>query len=137
MERLQRIYQKEFLEEWNRAYDDWYGKFSLHAIEPIRCYWNGYGEVHFDPISDFWCHIWNGPHCIYGRKELIPGVTIVTVITSVNCSPMFLTPREVIEKFEFSNRNPFTNKWDIRDTPYRRRLLLIEEQIRKNAAAQA
>ena len=133
MAELQRIYQAEFLEEWNRAYNDWYGKFSLCAKEPVRCYWDGYSEFHFsEPISDFWCHIWNGPHCIYGRKELIPGVTIVT---NTNSSPMFLSPKEVVEKFEFSHKNPFTGKWELSGTTYSNRLETIMDQIRKNAEA--
>lgn len=131
MEKLQRIYQPEFLKEWKRAYDDWYGKFSLHALVPVRCYWDGYSEVHFEPMSDFWCHIWHGPHCIYGRKELIPGVTIVT---NTNSSPMFLSPKEVIEKFEFSHRNPFTGGKEQVGTTYYNRLEVIKAQIRKNAA---
>lgn len=133
MAELQKIYQQEFLEEWKRAYDDWYGKFSLHARVPVRCYWNGYSEAHFsDPVSDFWCHIWNGPHCIYGRKELIPGVTIVT---NTQASPMFLSPKEVIEKFEFTNRNPFTGKLAENGTTYSNRLESIKDQIRTNAEA--
>ncbi len=130
---LQRIYQPEFLEEWHRAYNDWYGKFSLCAKEPVRCYWDGYSEVHFsEPVSDFWCHIWNGPHCIYGRKELIPGVTIVT---NTNSSPMFLSPKEVVEKFEFTNRNPFTGELEANGTTYSCRLESIKDQIRTNAEA--
>lgn len=132
MAELPRIYQSEFLEEWNRAYNDWYGKFSLHAKKPVHCYWDGYSEVHFDPVSDFWCHIWKGPHCIYGRKELIPGVTIVT---NTNSNPIFLSPKEVMDKFEFSHRNPFTGKWELSGTTYSVRLEAIKASIFANAEA--
>jgi len=118
---LQRIYQTEFLEEWGRAYNDWYGKFSLHAIAPVR-----------RDSSEFWCHIWNGPHCVYDSKELIPGVTIVS---GTNSSPVFFTPKEVIEKFEFSRKNPFTRKCELSGTTYSKRLETIMAQIRKNAEA--
>ena len=90
-------------------------------------------EVHFsEPITDFWCHIWNGPHCVYGRNELIPGVTIVT---HTNTSPMFFSPKEIMEKFEFSHRNPFTGKREPDDSTYGKRLEAIKAQIKTNAAA--
>lgn len=131
MEELKRIYNDEFLEEWNRAYNNWYGKFSLRAKEPVRQYWDGYSEVHFsDPQTDFWCHIWQGPHCVFGRTELIPNVTIVT---GANCSPMFFTPKEIVEKFDFSNRNPFTGKWEAPSTTYGKALQRLKEQIQHNA----
>ena len=132
---LQRIYQPEFREEWDRAYNDWYGKFSLKAKEPMRCYWDGYSEVHFsEPITDFWCHIWNGPHCVYGQNELIPGVTIVT---HTNSSPMFFSPKEVMEKFDFSHCNPFTGRREPDDTTYGKRLETIKAMIKLKAETAA
>ena len=129
---LETIYHEEFLKEWNRAYDDWYGKFSLTANEPIRSYWDGYSELQFsEPLRDFWCHIWSGPHCIFCRKELIPGVTIVT---GTNCSPMFFTPKDIVEKFKFTHRNPFTGHLEPKETTHHKRLTAIEETIRNNAA---
>lgn len=133
MAELKRIYQPEFLNEWNVAYNDWYGKFSLKAKEPMRSYWDGYSELHFsEPLIDFWCHVWNGPHCIYGRNELIPGVTIVT---HTNSNPMFFSPKEVLEKFDFTQRNPFTGRLEPDDTTYGKRLEVIKAQIKTNAAA--
>ena len=133
MAELKRIYQLEFIEELNRTYNDRYGKFSLKAKEPMRCYWDGYREIHFsEPITDFWCHIWNGPHCIYGRNELIPGVTI---FTHTNSDPLFFSPKEVMEKFEFSHRNPFTGKREPDDSTYGKRLEATIAQIKSNAEA--
>ena len=133
MAELKRIYQLEFLEELKRTYKDRYGKFSLRAKVPVRCYWDGYREIHFsDPLTDFWCHIWNGPHCIYGRNELIPGVTIVT---HTNSEPMFFSPKEVMEKFDFSHCNPFTGRREPDDTTYGKRLEATIAQIKSNAEA--
>ena len=129
---LKRIFADEFCEEWDKAYSNWFGKFCLKAKEPLTQYNDGYGTMVFDPKEFFWCHIWHGPHCVYGASELIPNVTIVT---GVKCSPMFFSPKDVIEKFVFADRNPFTSRYVPAHTPYWDALQEIKKQIRENAAS--
>ena len=128
---MKRIYQEEFIKEWNTAYDNWYGKFRIRAKQPLREYNDGYGTKVFEPQEYFWCHLWNGPHCVFGRTELIPGVTIVS---GTNSSPMFFTPKQVMEDFEYADADPFTNSRYIPSTfGYRKALNAIKAKIATNA----
>ena len=120
----------DFVQEWEKAYNDWDGKFSAKAIEPIRTYNDGFSTRCFEPKVNFWFHIWNGPHCIFGRTELIPGVTLVT---GVKCEPMFYTPQEFIEKFEFTGLNPFTQRPEEKGSFYQQCLEKLKQQILNNA----
>lgn len=127
---LPRIYITEFREEWDKAYDNWYGKFRIRAKEPLRQYYNGYSMCCFDPQELFWCHIWSGPHCVFGAMELIPGVTIVT---GTNSDPMFFTPKQVVENFMFDDADPFTSRYVPAHSPYWNALHDIKEKIKANA----
>ncbi len=127
---IKRIYITEFRKEWDKAYDNWYGKFRLRAKEPMREYNSGYGIVCFDPRELFWCHIWNGEHCVFGAMELIPGVTIVS---GTNSSPMFFTPKQVVENFVFDDADPFTSRYVPAHSPYWNALHDIKEKIKANA----
>ena len=127
---LQRIYITEFRKEWDRAYDNWFGKFRIQAKKPMREYFDGYSMVCFDPREFFWCHIWNGPHCVFGAMELIPGVTIVT---GTNSSPMFFTPKQIVEDFSFADADPFTGKYVPNHSDYWKILRDIENNIKANA----
>lgn len=128
---LTRIFADEFCAEWDKAFDNWHGKFHLRAKKTMTACNGGYGTSVFDPKESFWCHIWHGPHCIFGATELIPDVTIVT---GVKCSPMFFSPKEVVEKFVFEDKNPFTSRYVPAHTPYWDALQKIKQQIRENAA---
>lgn len=127
---MERIYMADFVKEWEKAYDDWDGKFSANAKKPISSYETGYSTHCFAPQEEFWFHVWNGPHCIFGMKELIPGVTLVT---GCRCSPMFYTPQEFVEKFTFSELNPFTGKHEEEGTHYFLKLQKLQQQILVNA----
>lgn len=127
---LQRIYIDEFSKEWDKAYENWYGKFNAKAVKPISEYQDGYSTVCFDPQEDFWFHVWNGPHCVFGAKELIPGFTLVT---GCKAFPMFYSPKEFLEKFNFTFRCPFTRKLEPEGTRYHNALREIQRQIIANA----
>ncbi len=131
MEEVKRIYVTEFVEWWeNQMYPDWDGKFSAKAKTPIREYKDGCSLVCFEPRENFWCYLWNGPHCVFGAKELIPGQTIVT---GCKCEPMFYTPQEFVELFDMDFRNPFTGKHELEGTRYHSSVLKIQKQILANA----
>lgn len=129
---VKRIYLDEFRKEWNRAYNAWDSKFYLKAKNPISQYNDG-GEIRcFEPRGAFWCHLWQGEHCMFGSKELLPQVTIVS---GSNTSPVFFTPTEVVEQFEIVMCNPFTNESISADSAYGKSLINIWETIKKNAEA--
>ena len=127
---MKRIFMHEFVQEWEKAYQNWDGKFSARTNEPISSYHDGYSTVCFEPKEVFWFHVWNGPHCVFGAKELIPNVTLVT---GCKCEPMFYTPQEFVEIFEFSDLNPFTGAKEKVGTHYALSLKKLQQQILANA----
>ena len=127
---LQRIYITEFRKEWDKAYENWFGKFRIQAKNPLREYFDGYSTHVFAPQEFFWCHIWNGPHCVFGRTELIPGVTIVS---GTNSSPMFFSPAQIVEDFVYADANPFTGRYVPAHSAYWDSLQNIKKKIEDNA----
>ena len=124
---LERIYQEDFLKEWNEANQNPDARFSLRAQVPLQSYWDGYNHVRLSqPQSDFWCHLWQGKHCIFGKTELIPDVTVVSGTSS---SPLFFTPADVIEKFWFSDLDPISGEWTRYGSKYRETLKGIKAKI--------
>lgn len=122
----QKIYIYEFIEEWNKAYDNWYGKFSAKAKTPISSYNDGYSTMCFEPRENFWFFIWNGPTCLFGKQELISGVTLVT---GTKTSPMFFSPTEFKQMFDFTNLNPFTGEREPEGTSYFKALHCLKEKV--------
>lgn len=124
---LERIYQEDFRKEWVEANANPDAKFSLRAQTPLKSYHNGYNEVNFaEPQSEFWCHLWQGKHGIFGKTELIPNTTVVS---GTSASPLFFTPADVIEKFWFSDLNPITGEWEKYGTKYRETLKSLKAGI--------
>ena len=135
LKELEQITLQKF-KEHSEGVGNWYGKFSIMPKEPLEGYYDGYGYVEFSsPRSEeFWCRMWNGPHCLFGTIELIPGKTIVTGTLT---EPIFYTPSEVTEFFIFTGKNPLTKQKEPEGTPYWHGLMHIKRRIREFAKAKS
>ncbi|MBR1840843.1 MAG: hypothetical protein IJ778_01800 [Alphaproteobacteria bacterium] len=129
------ITSQQFKEYAVKAYGDGFGRFSVQAKEPVGGYYDGYGYVEFDkPREEFICCIWHGPHCVFGPNELVPNETIFSLSTS---EPIFFTPAEIVAKFTFSGKNPFSGEKEPEGTPYWHGLMHIKRRIREFAKAKS
>ena len=96
---MRRIYLPEFVAEWCRAYDDWYGKFSAKNVDE---------SVYFGTSAcEDWFMIWSGPLCVFGDDVLIPGQTLVYGCRN---EPKFISMRDFKKNFVFTDHEPFTRK---------------------------
>ena len=123
MAETKRIYLTDYIAQWEKDYNKWEDKFSFKEKDK---------EELPDGKRHEWGHIWQGETCLFGDKELIHGVTIVS---GVRNEPEIYQPEEFVKKFDFTQRNPITGKKILPSEKdfYYKAFVKNKETIEKNA----
>ena len=115
---LPRIDKAEFLKFWNEAENNQEGLFCARNKDPKAYLGKNYEEDRF--------FIWNGSSCMYNDRMLIMGATLVY---GVKDEPRFISPREFLKNFVFTDRNPRTGEVEPKGTLYRVALQEIKQHV--------
>ena len=115
---LPQIDKPEFLRLWNEAENNQECWFCAKNKNPRAYFGKNYEEDCF--------FIWNGSSCMYDGRMLIMGATLVYGDKN---EPQFISPREFLRNFIFTDRNPHTGEVEPKGTLYRVALQEIKQHI--------
>lgn len=115
------ISMAEFKDQWSWAYYNWHGKFLAKYKEGKKPQ-----DVSSETQTFF---IWNGKHGTYREHELIPRKTLVY---GTKDKPQFITPKEFLELFEYTDENPLGDQGEAANKKYLSALQKMKEEIGKN-----
>lgn len=106
-------FQNSFIEKKSEAKE----KLVLFSAKP---------KIKEFPSKQEWFFFWSGPLAVIDGKELIADVTIVGGNEEY---PLILSPKEFVEKYNFTNIHPFKGTI-VQNGLYKKNLSKIKSKIR-------
>ncbi len=118
MEMLRKLSKEEFFALWDEAKSHPQKCFSAKSKDPRAYLGKDYGEDMF--------FIWNGATCCYDGEMLVMGLTLVC---GTKEKPQFVSPRDFLQDYAFTDKNPQTGEVEPKGSAYRKALQELKQHI--------